>query len=118
MMLRRGAPDEAIDEREAEVYAERLREPARAEASQELYRSYVRSALAMSARRPYQGMRLTVPTRLLVGRRDQAVPEVTVQGFEPHADDMAVELLDGCGHFLPEERPELVARRAADLFTG
>jgi pimeloyl-ACP methyl ester carboxylesterase len=118
MMLRRGAPDEAIDEREAEVYAERLREPARAEASQELYRSYVRSALAMSARRPYQGMRLTVPTRLLVGRRDQAVPEVVVQGFEPHADDMAVELLDGCGHFLPEERPELVVRRAVDLFTG
>jgi pimeloyl-ACP methyl ester carboxylesterase len=117
LMLSRGVPDEVIDEREAEVYAERLREPARAEATEQLYRSYVRSALAMSARRRYEGQRLTVPTRLVVGRHDQAVPEVVVQGFEPHADDMALELVDG-GHFLPEERPGLVAQRAAELLGG
>jgi pimeloyl-ACP methyl ester carboxylesterase len=115
LMLRRGAPDEAIDEHEAEVYAERLREPARAEATQLLYRGYVSSVLALRAR-SYEGLRLTVPTRLLVGRRDQAVPEVVVQGFEPHADDMALELVDGCGHFLPEERPDLVVRHARELF--
>lgn len=115
LMLRRGAPDEAIDEQEAEVYAERLREPARAEATQLLYRGYVSSVLALRAR-SYEGLRLTVPTRLLVGRRDQAVPEVVVEGFEPHADDMALELVDGCGHFLPEERPDLVVHHARELF--
>jgi pimeloyl-ACP methyl ester carboxylesterase len=115
LMLRRGAPDEAIDEHEAEVYAERLREPARAEATQLLYRGYVSSVLALRAR-AYEGVRLKVPTRLVVGRRDQAVPEVVVQGFEPHADDMALELVDGCGHFLPEERPDLVVRHARELF--
>jgi len=115
LMLRRGAPDEAIDEQEAEVYAERLREPARAEATQLLYRGYVSSVLALGAR-SYEGVRLKAPTRLLVGRRDQVVPEVVVQGFEPHADDMAVELVDGCGHFLPEERPDLVVRYARELF--
>ena len=115
LMLRRGAPDDAIDEQEAEVYAERLREPARAEATQLLYRGYVSSVLARRAR-SYEGLRLTVPTRLLVGRRDQAVPEVVVEGFEQHADDMALELVDGCGHFLPEERPDLVVRRARELF--
>jgi pimeloyl-ACP methyl ester carboxylesterase len=115
LMLRRGASDEAIDEHEAEVYAERLREPARAEATQLLYRGYVSSVLALRAR-SYEGLRLTVPTRLLVGRRDQAVPEVVVHGFEPHADDMALELVDGCGHFLPEERPDLVVRHARELF--
>jgi pimeloyl-ACP methyl ester carboxylesterase len=115
LMLRRGAPDEAIDEEEAEVYAERLREPARAEATQLLYRAYVSAVLALRERR-YEALRLTPPTRLLVGRRDQAVPEVVVQGFEAHADDMALELVDGCGHFLPEERPDVVVRHARELF--
>jgi pimeloyl-ACP methyl ester carboxylesterase len=115
LMLRRGAPDDAIDEQEAEVYAERLREPARAEATQLLYRAYVRSILALSGP-TYEGLRLTVPTRLVVGRRDQAIPEAVVQGFEPHADDMSLELVDGGGHFLPEERPDLVVRHARELF--
>jgi pimeloyl-ACP methyl ester carboxylesterase len=114
MMLSSGAPDEAIDEHEAEVYAAPLREPAQAEATQQLYRSYVRSVLSMATRR-YEDLRLTVPTRLIVGRDDPAVPEVLVQGFEPHADDMTLNMVDG-GHFLPEEHPELVAREARELF--
>jgi len=116
LMLRYGAPDEAIDEREAEVYAERLREPARAEATQLLYRSYVSYALAMGARRRYEGLRLTMPSRLLIAGDDQAVPELLARGFEPYAEDMTLEVVEGCGHFMPEERPELVARRALELF--
>jgi pimeloyl-ACP methyl ester carboxylesterase len=115
MMLRRGAPGEAIDDRAAEVYAERLREPARADATQLLYRSYLRS-LASLRESPYGDLRLTVPTRLIVGRRDQAVPEAVVTGFEPHADDMKLEIVEDCGHFVPEERPDLVAQHAAGLF--
>jgi pimeloyl-ACP methyl ester carboxylesterase len=115
LMLRHGAPDEAIDEREAETYAAPLREPARAEASQLLYRYYLSSLLSLRER-PYDGLRLTAPTRLVVGRGDQAIPEVTLQGFEPHADDMSLELVDGCGHFVPEERPDVVLRHARELF--
>jgi pimeloyl-ACP methyl ester carboxylesterase len=115
LILRHGAPDEAIDETDAEVYAAPLREPARADATQQLYRSYVRSVLALSERR-YERLRLTVPSRLVVGSRDQAMPEVVLRGFEPHADDMTLELVNGRGHFLPEETPELVARRARELF--
>jgi pimeloyl-ACP methyl ester carboxylesterase len=115
LMLRRGTPDTAIDESEAEVYAERLREPARAEATQQLYRGYLKSLLALSSR-PYGDLRLTVPTRLVLGRGDQAVPEAVVRGFEPHADDMKLDLVDGCGHFVPEERPDVVVRHARELF--
>lgn len=114
LVLRRGAPDEAVDEDEAEVYAANLREPARAEATQLLYRGYVSSALSMAARR-YEGLRLTVPTRLVIGRGDRAVPEVVGRGFESHADDMQLKMVEG-GHFLPEERPDLVAREATALF--
>ena len=115
LMLRHGAPDAAIDEREAEVYAERLREPARAEATQLLYRGYLRSILALQER-PYDSLRLTVPTRLVVGRDDQAVSEVAVTGFEPHADNMKLDLVEGCGHFVPEERPDVVVGHARELF--
>jgi pimeloyl-ACP methyl ester carboxylesterase len=115
LVLRHGTPDEAVDEQEAEVYAAPLRAAAQADATQQLYRSSVRSVLAMRAR-SYEGLRLTVPTRLVVGRRDQAIPEVVVQGFEPHADDMTLDLVDGAGHFLPDERPDLVVRHARELF--
>jgi pimeloyl-ACP methyl ester carboxylesterase len=115
LMLRHGTPDAAIDEREAEVYAERLREPARAEATQLLYRGYLKALVALNAR-AYDALRLTVPTRLVVGRDDQAVPEAVVRGFEPHAEDMKLDLVEGCGHFIPEERPDLVVRHARELF--
>jgi pimeloyl-ACP methyl ester carboxylesterase len=115
LMLRHGTPDAVIDEREAEVYAERLREPARAEATQLLYRSYLKALLALNAR-PYDALRLTVPTRLVLGRDDEAIPEAVVSGFEPHADDMQLDLLEGCGHFVPEERPDVVVRHARELF--
>jgi pimeloyl-ACP methyl ester carboxylesterase len=115
LMLRLGTPDTAIGESEAEVYAERLREPARAEATQQLYRGYLKALLALNAR-PYDTLRLTVPARLVVGRQDQAVPEVVTRGFESHADDMALELVDGCGHFVPEERPDVIVRHARELF--
>jgi pimeloyl-ACP methyl ester carboxylesterase len=115
LMLRHGVPDSAIDEREAEIYAAPLRQPAQAEATQLLYRYYLRSLLSLGER-PYDGLRLTTPTRLVLGRDDPVLPEVTVQGFEPHADDMKIELVDGCGHFVPEERPDVILRNVRDLF--
>jgi pimeloyl-ACP methyl ester carboxylesterase len=29
---------------------------------------------------------------------------------------MQLDLVDGCGHFVPEERPDLVVRHARELF--
>jgi pimeloyl-ACP methyl ester carboxylesterase len=33
-----------------------------------------------------------------------------------HADDMEIELVPGCGHFIADERPDLVAERARAFF--
>ena len=41
---------------------------------------------------------------------------MVVRGFEPHADEMKAEIVEGCGHFIPEERPDLVVRHARELF--
>jgi len=39
-------------------------------------------------------------------------------GWEAHADDMRVEFVPGCGHFIADERPELVLDRALELFAA
>jgi pimeloyl-ACP methyl ester carboxylesterase len=96
------------DERRA--FADVLREPARTEATSRLYRTFLLRELPAIARGAYAPERLTVPARLVVGRSDPVITATSLDGFEAHADDMTVELVDG-GHFLPEERPDAVAAR-------
>jgi pimeloyl-ACP methyl ester carboxylesterase len=52
----------------------------------------------------------------MVGSRDPAVPVVLLDGAQEDADDLSVEIVAECGHFIPEERPELVAQRAREHF--
>jgi pimeloyl-ACP methyl ester carboxylesterase len=115
-ILRHGYVHEAISDADAALYAERLREPARNRASILLYRSYQRAFADVGVRRRYHGLRLTVPTRLVFGARDLYVSTALTRGWEDHADDMAVEYVPDSGHFIAEERPELVAERALELF--
>jgi hypothetical protein len=39
-------------------------------------------------------------------------------GYEPYADDLRVELLEGEGHFLPEENPGLLNDKALKFLAG
>jgi pimeloyl-ACP methyl ester carboxylesterase len=106
--LIRGAwGDRATYDRGAEeVYAGRYREPDRAEAASRLYRDFLaREALAASA---FDGRRLLIPSRLLQGTRDPLGTALAL-GLERHGDDARTELLEGCGHFVPEECPDAVA---------
>ena len=75
-----------------------------ARASARLYRAFVMRELGSAPRRPQ------MPARLLVGRRDPLGLYIA-EGFPGE-----VEIVDGAGHFLPEEAPALVAERirAAD----
>jgi pimeloyl-ACP methyl ester carboxylesterase len=88
-----------------------LAEPARAQASVNLYRTFLTSEVA---RTPHGHLR--VPTRIMVGARDPAIPAVLLDGADEDADDVRVEIVPECGHFVPEEHPELVAQRARELF--
>jgi pimeloyl-ACP methyl ester carboxylesterase len=115
--LRLGGRRHVFDDADAERYAAPLREDARARASQALYRNYLRAARDIFFRKPYAGQRLTVPTRAVFGREDFFIPVAGTLGAEPHADDWSVQLLDGCGHWTPEERPEVVAETARALFS-
>ncbi len=53
----------------------------------------------------------SAPT-LLFGEKDLALSTRSLRGYEAYAEDMNVEIVPGCGHFIADERPELVADRA------
>ncbi len=65
----------------------------------------------------YARDRLTVPTLLLFGTDDTALRPNLLAGYQHHADDMRVELVPGCGHFIADEKPDLVAERAIEFFS-
>jgi pimeloyl-ACP methyl ester carboxylesterase len=88
------------------------REPRRAEAASRLYRDF----LLREALTPVHG-RLTIPTRLLYGTRDP-LGTAFAEGLERHGDDARTIMLSGCGHRVPEERPEAVAATVRELVDG
>lgn len=112
-ILRNGTATRGVfDENALATFSDRLAEPARARAVVQLYRSFNYRETLPLLRGRYASARLTVPTRLLFGSDDRALAAVLTGGYEEHADDMSVELVAGCGHFIADERPELVAERA------
>jgi pimeloyl-ACP methyl ester carboxylesterase len=108
-------PD-AFTRAELEAFAAPLSEPARARATVALYRAFLLRELPALLRGRYADVRLRVPTLLLFGTADWAISRRMLGGFEDHADDMRLELVPGTGHFIVDERPELVAERALEFF--
>lgn len=94
-----------------DIYVEQFQDPARAEASMKLYRYYLR-VFGRTLRGAYRRRRLAVPTLLLFGQRDRYVSPKLLPGFEPYAEHLELELVPDAGHFIVDEKPDLVARRA------
>jgi pimeloyl-ACP methyl ester carboxylesterase len=103
-------PD-AWSEADAELFLDSVREPPRARASSALYRTFLLALPGFLGGR-YKSRRLRTPTLYLQGERDPVLRPAFVRGFEPYADDMALEFVPDCGHLMPEERPEVVVERA------
>jgi pimeloyl-ACP methyl ester carboxylesterase len=119
MALRAGGTDPRFwDERTLSIFADNLAEPSRARAAVQMYRVFNLRELVPILRGRYAGKRLTVPTRMLFGSDDAAIHTDLLAGYEAHVEDMEIELVPGCGHFIADERPELVAERARAFFSG
>jgi pimeloyl-ACP methyl ester carboxylesterase len=102
---------------EIEIYSRSFREPARVQAIVELYRYYQR-ALGEGIRGRWRQHRLASPTLLLFGERDISLSTKLLPGYEPYTDDMRVELVSDSGHFVVDEKPDLVIERARDFLAG
>ena len=106
----------AFDEDTLASFADNLAEPDRARACVRLYRAFNFRELRPLLRGRYMSQRLTVPTRLLVGTGDAVLSPRLITGWESHADDMSAEFIRDTGHFIADERPDLVAAEARALF--
>jgi pimeloyl-ACP methyl ester carboxylesterase len=97
------------------LYTRDLKASTRARASTLMYRTFLtREILPVLAGR-YRDRRLEVPTLVLYGQRDPILPPELYQGHEEHADRLRAEGVPRAGHFLPEERPELVTERILEF---
>jgi pimeloyl-ACP methyl ester carboxylesterase len=100
---------------ELDEFAYPLREPDRARASQQIYRTFAFHEFPKLARGAYDSFRLTTPTRLLVGDKDPVVTRTLLRGYEPYVDDFEFEIVPDTGHFVAEQQPELVNRKALEF---
>ena len=113
----RDAVHDAITPADAAGYAAHLRSPERARATALLYRGFLRRALTTArGRNGFAGRRLTVPAHFLFGEKDRWVSKAGTMGFEENSDAGVLEFVPDSGHFIQEEKPELVAERALALF--
>jgi len=101
---------------ELEAFEAPYREPERARATAKYYRAFQLHDVPLLLRGHWRAYRLSVPTLLLIGTGDFAVPPSLVGGYEPYADDMRVEFVPDTGHFVVDAEPELVGRRALEFF--
>jgi pimeloyl-ACP methyl ester carboxylesterase len=111
--LRLGVTDGGVwDEQTLAIFAGNLAEPDRARAAVQLYRSFNLREAVPNMRGRYADSCLEVPTRLVSGAGDGVIRPSMLTGYERHALDMEVEVVLDCGHFIVDERPDLVTDRA------
>lgn len=117
-VLRAASPPGTFDDSDLATYEATMGSERGARTTVAMYRSFLLRELAPIARGRYSDARVEVPARLVVGDRDPIVRGADLAGHERNAPDMAVERVPGAGHFLPEERPELVTERARELLAA
>jgi pimeloyl-ACP methyl ester carboxylesterase len=109
---------EAWDQETSHAFSDTFTEPARARAAVQMYRTFNLREAPQIARGRYADARLSVPTKLLFGTGDTALNHQILAGSEHQADDMTIEKIDNCGHFIVDELPDLVTEKALELFAA
>ncbi len=103
-----------MDRETVRVFSERYRDPVVARAATDTYRTFLLRELPAAVRRP-EVRRGTVPIRAVFGVKDAAVHHEMAAAETARADDYTLELVQGCGHFIVDDRPELVRERLIEL---
>jgi pimeloyl-ACP methyl ester carboxylesterase len=102
-------PDEDI-----RMYIECMRQPGHAEAGSRWYRSFQTKEMLSWMRgefEPKTGARVEVPVRWLSGTADPVIIPELLDGYGDRIADFEVELVDDVGHWIVDQRPDLVLDR-------
>jgi pimeloyl-ACP methyl ester carboxylesterase len=111
------AGSDSLSEQEIDAFAQRLAGD-RARASELLYRTFLlREAVPVALGR-YAALPLRVPTLLLLGQRDLAIPIRVIREQVARSDALDLELVPEAGHFIVDEKPDLVADRILRFGSG
>jgi pimeloyl-ACP methyl ester carboxylesterase len=99
--------ENAISPGDAKVFADTFRDPVGARTARDTYRTFLLRELPLQARHP-ETRRSEVTTRVLFGVEDMAVHVSLAAAETANADDYEIKRVSNCGHFIAEERPDLV----------
>jgi pimeloyl-ACP methyl ester carboxylesterase len=99
-----------------EAFLAPLRDRAHARAGSALYRRFILPTVVRIFSGQYKHTYLSPPTRIVYGLDDKAIRPELLGGHENHAADVEVEFVEGAGHFIADDRPDIVVDRARSLF--
>ena len=111
----RGLRDAGLAPADVDAFVGRL-EGERGRATERIYRSFLRELPAI-ARGRYSPSDLTVPSRLVFGTGDLVLTARAAEDTAAQADSLELELVADVGHFIVDEKPELVADRVLKLLS-
>jgi len=116
-LLRGGtASPESVGAEDLRVFADRLNAPGHAAAASALYRHLVLPEVWRLATGADRRRRLAVPTVCLLGNGDVGVGPGTLDADGAPADDLTGHVVQGAGHFLADDRPDVVVEYGLALF--
>jgi pimeloyl-ACP methyl ester carboxylesterase len=115
-ILERAAPDGTYSDKDLEAFDRLMRRPEGGRVTTGIYRSFLLRDLPRVAAGRYRHLALSQPARLVVGGNDLVFRGSDLLGFEDNAPQMTLHRVEGVGHFLPEERPDVVVEHARALF--
>jgi pimeloyl-ACP methyl ester carboxylesterase len=96
---------------EVEMYMACMRQPGHAVAGSRWYRTFQSTEMMRWLRGEFDDTRVTVPVRWLSGTADPVLTPDLIEGYGTHVDDFAYELVDGVGHWIVDQSPDLVVDR-------
>ena len=104
----------AMSAKDIRWFGDRFRDPVCARAATDTYRTFWLREIPANAGQP-ETRRSTVPTRALFGTDDKAIHVALAAEATANAEDYRLEPVPNCGHFIADERPELVRDRLVQL---
>ncbi len=55
-----------------------------------------------------ESLNISVPTLVIWGEQDRALNIDCLSGLDGYVDDLSIERIPNCGHFLVQEQPERI----------
>jgi pimeloyl-ACP methyl ester carboxylesterase len=107
-LIKSGLTDKsAMSDEDVHWFGDRFRDPVVARTARDTYRTFWLQEVRARARNP-ETRRSVVPTRVLFGTDDVVIHFSLAAAETANADDYRVERVPRCGHFVADERPDLV----------